>query len=79
MSSEGHGSDDSRVAVPAPVEVVISFGFSPDLVSTTYRQLLTSAEFSGAAAAVWPRSDVATARLRLIVTGPRQRLSLIHI
>ena len=62
MSSEGHGSDDSRVAVPAPVEVVISFGFSPDLVSTTYRQLLTSAEFSGAAAAVWPRSDVATAR-----------------
>ena len=62
MSSEGRGSDDSRVAVPAPVEVVISFGFSPDLVSSIYRQLLTIAEFSGAAAAVWPRGDVAAAR-----------------
>lgn len=65
--------------MPALVEVVISFGFSPDLVSSTYRQLLTGAEFSGAAAAVRPRSDVAAARDRDSSSQGHVRVSAVEL
>ena len=63
MSCEGPRSETSRVTqthdrhVPPSVEAVIGFGFSPDLVFSTYRQLLAGAGFS--VDAVWHRRDVA--------------------